>query len=270
MPAPRPARHLPRWAREPDHGLSQTWTEVDGRPVRSLSTGTVRELPEVVLLPGLGAPFYLLPWVRELARWTRVTVLDLPGFTGGRAASSPSTVEGVAGVAARWLEETGRSGVVLAGHSSGAQSALRTAVLVPARISGVVLGGPTVEPRARRPLRLLVRLVRTLSGEVLPELRAVAPSYLGSGGLALLRLIWSTLRDRPEDVAPRVAHPVLVVTGEADRLASPEWSQHLAALAGGRCVPVPGAHNACFTFPRELDAVVHRTVQAWHAEHRSA
>src|SRR4051794_19484625 len=46
--------------------LVEIWTEVAGRPVRSLSLGRLVGLPEAMLLPGLGAPFYIYPWMREI------------------------------------------------------------------------------------------------------------------------------------------------------------------------------------------------------------
>ena len=92
-------------------------------------------------------PFYVAPWAVEIARWTRVVVVDLPGWRGGRAQSSPPSVAGVAEAAAGWLRETNRRDVVLAGHSSGAQSALRAAQLVPERLRGVVLAGRRSSPR---------------------------------------------------------------------------------------------------------------------------
>jgi pimeloyl-ACP methyl ester carboxylesterase len=155
--APGPGRALhvssegrkgPDWLRRiqrPD-GMVEAWADVDGRPVRSLSLGRPSELPEVVLLPGLGAPSELYPWLEQTATWTRGTVLDLPGWRGGRGRSPPSTVAGVGVAAAGWLETRARRDIVLVGHSSGAQSAIRTARLVPGRLVGLVLVGPPWTP----------------------------------------------------------------------------------------------------------------------------
>ena len=245
--------------------LETAWTDVDGRPVRSLSTGRRRDLPEVVLIPGLGAPGYLYPWMAELGRWTRATVLDLPGWRRGRARSCASTVPAVGLAAARWLEVTDRREVVLAGHSSGAQSALRTVAAVRDRLTGLVLAGPTLDPAARRPAALARRFVATVAREKLPELPAVLPWYLASGGPPWLRLAGSAVRDRPEDLAPGVGLPVLVLTGERDRFAPPPWAERLAGLTGGSCVLLPGPHNACFTSPGAADAALHQAVLAWTA-----
>ena len=41
------------------------------------------------MLPVLRAPGDLVPWVRRMATWTRVTILDLPGWQLGWAAAAP-------------------------------------------------------------------------------------------------------------------------------------------------------------------------------------
>lgn len=238
------------------YALTATTTDVAGRPVRAFEAGSPVEGADVVLVPGLGAPGYLAPWARAIATWTRVALLDLPGWRAGRATSSGPSLDGVADATAGWLEATGRTGVVLAGHSTGAQSVLRTALQVPGRVAGVVLAGPTFDPAARTVPALLRRIAATIVHERPGELLAVGPSYLSSGGLPLLRFVGTALPDRPEDLLPRLGAPVLVVTGRRDGLAPPPWARRLASLAGGACVVIPGAHNAPFTHPAAADAVL--------------
>ena len=62
------------------YGLTAGWTNVGGRPVRPLSAGALSDNYEVVVQAGLGAPGYLVPLARHLSQWTRVTLLDLPGW----------------------------------------------------------------------------------------------------------------------------------------------------------------------------------------------
>ena len=234
-----------------------------GRPLRLLVAGTASDLPEVVLVPGLGAPGYLAPWVGQIATWTRATVLDLPGWRWGRARTCPATVEDVGAAVAQWLVEQDRRDVVLLGHSSGAQAALRTALMVPDRLRGAVLAGPTFDPAARRIGTLLRRAIHTVAHERPGELPAVLPSYLHSGGVGVLRFLAEALRDHPEELAGQLRVPVLVVTGEHDGFAPPAWAHHLATLAAGRCAILPGAHNACFPYPDMADAVLREAVLTW-------
>jgi pimeloyl-ACP methyl ester carboxylesterase len=236
---------------------------IAGRPVRLLVAGTATDLPEVVLVPGLGAPGYLAPWVRQLATWTRATVLDLPGWRWGRARTCPATVADVGMATAQWLVEQDRQNVVLLGHSTGAQAVLRTASLVPDRLLAAVLAGPTFDPAARTIRTLLRRALTTLAHERPAELPAVLPSYLHSGGPGLIRFLGDALRDRPEDLIATLRVPVLVVTGQRDGFAPPAWAHHLATLAAGRCAILPGAHNACFPFPELADAALREAVLAW-------
>lgn len=248
---------------DPAHPFEETWAEVDGRPLRVLALGTATALPELVLLPGLGAPLYLGPWVEEMAAWTRVSVLDLPGWHGGRAVSSAPTVTGAADAAARWLVAAGLGPVVVAGHSTGAQSALRVAHLVPDRVQGLVLAGPVLDPAARRLSRLLPRFAITLVRESLPEVPAVLPGYLRSGGLPWLRLVRSCLQERPEERMAGLSMPLLVLTGERDRFAPPAWSARLARAGNGQYLTLPGPHNACFVHPAESAVAVRQAVERW-------
>ena len=223
--------------------------------MQSLTAGDPTTVPPVVMVPGMGAPGYLAPWLHQTATWTQVTVLDLPGWQAGRSRSCPPSVAGVAAAAAQWLQTTDTSDVILVGHSTGAQAVLHTARLVPDRIRAVVIASPTFVPAARGVLTLLRRVLATIGHEAAGELAAVAPSYLASG-VAYLRLLLSGLRDRPEQTILGVAQPILVVTGDQDRLAPPAWARHLAALGHADCVVTPGAHNACYTDPRSVDAAL--------------
>jgi pimeloyl-ACP methyl ester carboxylesterase len=250
---PRRTSGSRRWP----YGLTETTTDVAGRPVRTLGGGSLLDSCDVVVVPGLGAPGYLAPWARETATWTRVALLDLPGWRGGRARSSAPSLAGVATTTSDWLEATDRSGVVLVGHSTGAQSVLRTALHVPGRVAGVVLAGPTFDPPARSVPTLLRRIGATVVHERPSEALAVGPSYLHSGGVPLLRFIHSALPDRPEDLIVQLTMPVLVLTGRRDGLAPPGWAEHLAHLVGAPSVVIPGAHNAPFAHPQAADAALH-------------
>ncbi|HST48695.1 alpha/beta fold hydrolase [Jatrophihabitans sp.] len=238
---------------------------IGGRPVRLLVAGTPTDLPEVVMLPGLGAPGYLAPWARRVAGWTRVTVLDLPGWRWGRARACPPTVAGVGAAVADWLAAGDRRGVVLLGHSTGAQAVSVTALRVPDRLAGLVLAGPTFDPAARGALRLVRRGASTFARERWAEIPAVLPSYLHSGGYGVLGFLRDAMHDRPEERAGQLRLPVLVLTGEWDGFAPPAWAHRLAGLASGRCTVLPGAHNACFPYPAAADAALRDAVRDWAA-----
>jgi len=252
---------LPGASHQPFGDLEETWTEVDGHLIRSFSTGQRTALPEVVLIPGMGAPLALYPWARRIGRWSRATVLDLPGWQHGHGRGSPSTVAAVGAAAARWLEVTDAHDVVLVGHSSGSQSALHVARLVPERLVGLVLSAPTLDPRVRRLPVLLVRLLEAVVQERPTELPTALP--WARGVVPWFRLAHSVARDRPEHLVPVVRPPILLLSGENDRFAPPVWAKHLASLVPSSHVVIPGPHNACFTSPDAADTALHQVVLRW-------
>ena len=237
--------------------LAEQWHQVAGRPVRSLEAGQpAAGVPELVLLPGLGALGYLLPTALACSSWTRVRLLDLPGFGSMRTAGMAADLSSVARVAAEWLDRVPTRPVVLLGHSTGAQVALRAAVTHPAPVALLVLAGVTFDPAARDRRVLARRVLETVVHERPGEVPAVLPYYLrGARGLpALLR---SSLADRPEDGIGQVPSPVLVLRGEHDALCPVAWARSLATGAqSGRALQLPGAHNIPYTHPEVLSAVL--------------
>lgn len=266
---------LPRW-RRPDDGFTTwtdtTWTDLrcpgadwtdTAGPIRVHAIGRCRGLPELVFLPGLGAPGYLAPLLRAVADWTLATVLELPGWRGGRARGCPPTVAGIGAALGRWLAATGWQDVVLLGHSTGAQAVLQAAIRCRPAIAGVVLASPTFTSAARSVPGLLRALAATLPRERPGELVAVLPDYLRSGGLPMLRLLRSGMADRMEERIGDLTLPLLVVTGTADRLADPAWAQRLASIGGGSWAVLPGAHNFCYSHPGPAAELLRQTVSRW-------
>ncbi|MEU0060141.1 alpha/beta hydrolase [Streptomyces sp. NPDC006334] len=206
----------------------------------------------VVVVPGLGAPGYLLRTVECCARSGPARLLDVPGFGDPSGPVCSEEVGAIADTVARWLAAVPRAAVVLAGHSTGAQAALHATVQVPERVRALVLLGPTFPPRLRRMQPLFGAFARTAVHEVPSVVPAVLPSYLKAGPRRLLTCIRSGQADAPEDVVSAVTCPVTVVAGEHDALCPPEWVEHLARRARrGRGVLVPGAH----AFPHPHPAV---------------
>jgi pimeloyl-ACP methyl ester carboxylesterase len=243
-------------------GLREHWQDVAGRPVRSLRCGELRDgVPELVLVAGLGALGYVLPTVRACASWTRVTLLDLPGFGSPRTAGLPADLASVAAAAVGWLGQVPTGPVVLLGHSTGAQVVLRAAVDRPEAVRLLVLGGAVFDPVARRPSVLVRRVLETVVHERPGELPAVLPYYL-RGARGLPALLSSALADRPEDRVAAVRSPVLVLRGEHDALCPADWARSLAAgCQDGRALQLPGAHNVPYTHPELLSAVLAEAVE---------
>lgn len=246
-----------------ERGLDVRWHLAGDRPVRSLVTGRPRAgVPEVVVVPGLGALGYLVPMVHACAAWTRVTLLDLPGFGHPTTAPLPADLATVARALTAWLHEVVDAPVVLLGHSTGAQSALRATVAAPDAVAQLVLAGATFPPRARTAGALLRGAARTLVHEQPAQAAAVAPYYLRGRG-RLSELLRSALADHPEEALDAVQPPVLVLRGQRDRLCPQDWARELAARTpGGRLVVLPAAHNFPWTFPVETSRLLEEAAPA--------
>lgn len=235
------------------------WHRVAGRPVRSLLAGVPRDgAPVLVVVPGLGALGYLLPLIDSCARWTQVHLLDVPGFGDRRTALLPADLDAVTRTVAAWLDEVPASPVLLLGHSTGAQAALRAAVTRPAAVARLVLAGLTFPPQARRLPSVAARALRTLPHEHPGELPAVLPEYV-RGARRLPSLLQSALADRPEDLVGRLRRPLLVLRGRHDHLSPQEWADAIAVGApDGRTQVVPGGHNTPYTHPEPTAQVIRR------------
>jgi pimeloyl-ACP methyl ester carboxylesterase len=222
------------------------------------SFGQLGSLPEVVFVPGLGAPGYLAPWAEQVGLVTRSTVLDLPGWRRGRARFCAPTLSGIAEVAVELLARANRP-VVLVGHSTGAQSAALVADRAPALVAAVVLAGPTFDPTTHGLAGLALRAVRTLGKESPRELKAVLPHYARSGVLPLIRLLMDAWR-RDGEVYRQFPMPTLVMTGRQDHIAPPAWARTLAGQVGGTPIVVLGGHNFSYTHPLDAATALAATV----------
>ncbi|SNS90749.1 Alpha/beta hydrolase family protein [Geodermatophilus pulveris] len=215
-----------------------------------------------VLVPGLGLD------TRSSARLRAELPADvvlLPGM------GLPGPVPSVDRLAALLRDRLGAGPVLLVGHSQGCQVA--AAAAGDPRVAGVVLLGPTTDPRLRSARRLVLRWLATAIGEPWWQLPLVAVQWLSTGPSAMRRL-WRSASPDPIDVRlGAVAVPVTVVRGTRDRLCPHDWAAAVAAAAPhGRLVELPGAaHMAVQTHPREVARVLRqaRSASAAHRDRRA-
>ncbi|MFH9011752.1 alpha/beta fold hydrolase [Streptomyces sp. NPDC017943] len=231
--------------------LHVTHDRAGASAVRSMGTPPLEPggVP-VVLVPGLGAPEYLLRTLERCARSGPARLLDVPGYRDPAGPVCGETLGALADTVARWLTDVPGRPVVLAGHSTGAQVALHAAVRRPERVRALVLLAPTFPPRLRRWGPLLGAGLRTAVQESPGLVPAVLPSYLAAGPRRLLTCTRSCRMDAPEEVLPSVTCPVTLVGAEDDVLSPPGWVRYLAGRAArGRAVVVRGAHAFPHRFP---------------------
>jgi pimeloyl-ACP methyl ester carboxylesterase len=196
------------------------------------SAADAAAVPEFVHVPGLGLD------ERSSARLRRRsggTVVILPGMGQRR---SVGTLPDLADELRAGL---GSGPVVLVGHSQSCQVVVAAAER-DVRVSGVLLLGPTTDPRMRRLPVLAARWVRTAVREPAWQLPLLLAQWSRTGPAAMTALWRRTSGDRIDERLRRVAVPVVVVRGDRDVLCPHDWAAHLAACAPrGRLVELPGA-----------------------------
>ena len=238
-------------------------TTVRARVVRSLVVGEQRggPTPLVVVLPGLGLPFYTLPTARAVVtRALDCTVLDLPGFGSDRPWPTRPVIQAIGLMAARWVDTVaaGRSVVVL-GHSTGAQAALTTALALSAhrRDVSLVLAGTTFAPAQRR-LSGLALATPLAYRDDRPD--QIDPAEVVRGRTGMVAILHSGLRDAPEERIADLALPVTVSAGVLDAFVPVTWLDQLAGSATSapsvRTSLLGGSHNNLFTHPDEIADLV--------------
>ena len=224
--------------------------------------GRLRDHPEIVLLPGLGIRPYLRPLIRAIAGWTRVTLLDLPGWSFGRTPRCAPDVAGIATAAVGWVEATNRRGIVLSGHSTGSQAAVRMALAAPGRLAGLVLASPVFDPGGRDLRGLSGRVAATLPHESWSELPVVLPALATSRVRPMWRLMRSGQAEDTEELVARLAVPHTIVTGRHDAVAPRWWAERLASYGPAPAGIHAGGHNACFVHPAAVNAALRAAVEA--------
>jgi pimeloyl-ACP methyl ester carboxylesterase len=196
--------------------------------------------PAFVLVHGIGMGRSVFAELADHLDDSEVIALDLPGY--GEAPEPPRvlTMERSADLVAQFLRRRVGRPAVLIGHSMGAQVVVEVAARHPEVVDRVVLIGPTVDPSARTAAQQLWRLLRDIAVES-PRVIAVGAREYVRAGPHLRAKFRAMLVHRPEDTFPRVTAPALVLRGEDDIVAPPEWCRAIvAALPDGRLVEVPG------------------------------
>jgi pimeloyl-ACP methyl ester carboxylesterase len=113
------------------------------------------------------------------------------------------------------------------------------------RVAGLVLVGPTTDPRARTWPALVRRWLRTARREDLGQMPGLLRQYARTGLVSMARGMSSARKDRLERTLDQVSCPVLVVRGRHDAICDESWARIVADVAprGSRAVTLPvGAH----------------------------
>jgi pimeloyl-ACP methyl ester carboxylesterase len=212
-----------------------------------MSSFEANGVPDLLWVPGLGLDERSSAEVRSRVGGR---VVRMPGM-GVR-----TTVPPFGELVNRLRTRPGTEPVVLVGHSQSCLVVAAAAVGDP-RVMGLLLLGPTPDPRLRRFPVLVARWVRTAAREPWWQAPLVVRQWLRTGPRAMAALWLRTGTQRLDDVLRRVAVPVVVVRGDGDALVPRDWAAHLADCAPcGRLVELPGAaHMVLHTRPEDVARV---------------
>jgi pimeloyl-ACP methyl ester carboxylesterase len=201
----------------------------------------VPDVRPVVLVHGVISRQYLLPTVRELARFTRVLVPDLPGVVRHRRSGVPAfadQADAVAEAIAAWRG----SPVILVGHSLGAEVVVEVARRHPALVQRVVLVGPTGDPAAGGVLGVWKRWMTTAVSEPLGFNLLTIAELARIGPLRMAALLRRSFEDPVEAKLSDLRCPTVFVRGERDRVAPAAWLERMGLrIPGARVVTLAGS-----------------------------
>jgi pimeloyl-ACP methyl ester carboxylesterase len=144
--------------------------------------------------------------------------------------------------------------VVLVGHSASCQLVAEAAVRAADRVAGLVLVGPTTDPRAAGWSGLAARWLRTAAHEHPAQVPLLVRDYARTGLVSMARGMGAARHHHLDRTLVGVACPVLVVRGRHDRICPADWAAALAATApsGTAASLTAGAHMVPVTHPRML------------------
>jgi pimeloyl-ACP methyl ester carboxylesterase len=195
----------------------------------------------VVMVPGLGLGEEACAPTLDRLSWG-ARVVRLPGY--GRAADrdadlAPATL---AASLMRALADT-PAPVVLVGHSASCQVVAEAAARFPAKVSAVVLIGPTTDPRSASWAGLAQRWLRTACWERPRQVPLLVREYTRTGLRSMLRGMDAARRHRIQEALAPCQVPVLVLRGRHDRIAPEDWCRRLAGevvtlQAGAHMIPL--------------------------------
>lgn len=205
--------------------------------------------PCVVAVPGLGLSGEVpARTLRLLPPAGASATVELPGYgipaaAGGRLDPGALAVE----LLAR-LDDLGVAEAVLFGHSASCQIVVEAAARAPDRVAGLVLVGPTCDPRAVSWPALAQRWLRTAAWERPGQAPQLARDYRRTRFSSMARAMDAARRHRIDHALAATRCPTLVVRGRHDRIAPADWAAALADIAtcgevatlpvGGHMIPL--------------------------------
>ncbi len=185
--------------------------QAEGRRMHYVSAGD-RSHPLVLLVhgsPGDWTAFEEYLDHVELLQEAWMLAVDRPGFGSSGFGRPEPSLEVQARLLRPLLEKADARGAVLVGHSLGGSVIARMAMDFPARVAGLLLVAPAIDPQLEK-LRWYNRLAS------LSAVRLLLPRALDTSNLEILPLRSELEKMLP--LWPRVEAPTIVIHGSKDRL----------------------------------------------------
>lgn len=182
------------------------------------------------LVPGLGLD--TAAWRPTLDALTTappdVGVVELPGY--GRPATRAADLSPAALSADVLESHDGTRRMVLVGHSASCQVVVRAAERWPELVAGLVLVGPTTDPRAQTWPALVRRWLATARHEPPGQVPTLLRQYSRTRPATMARAMEAARHDDVRDGLRAIDCPLLVIRGRHDRICPDDWAAGLAAL----------------------------------------
>jgi pimeloyl-ACP methyl ester carboxylesterase len=239
------------------NGLSQVLVPLTATETVALSLKDVGEGHPVLLLHGGGGPLTVNGFADQFAADTssgvRVIAPVHPGFDGTARPVSLDTVKGLAGLYVKLLEELGLHDVTVVGNSIGGWITAEMAILDSSRVGRyVIVDGVGIEVAGNAPVDFFSLSPAAVAEHAYhdPERYGIDPAKLPPAALRMMAanretlVVYAGTAMIDPSLAARLAtvtKPTLVVWGDADRIADPDYGRALAQA-------IPGAE---FTLMRE-------------------
>ena len=241
------------------NGLTGRLLWADGTPAPGQDAAGNPAGPAYVLIHGIGVSHrYLRRLHNELAGAPTYS-LDLPGFAGTPRPGRQLSVADYGAFIAQALKASGIDSYILVGHSMGVQFTIEAALYAPERARRLVLMGPVVDSRHRSVLRQGMALsLDALLRESASSNWIVFTDYFRCGPRWYFTEVPVMMGYPTEQRLAGINVPVLVLRGNHDQVAGPEWCIRLAqAVPQGSFAEIPGAgHVVQHVRPRQVaDAI---------------
>jgi pimeloyl-ACP methyl ester carboxylesterase len=145
--------------------------------------------------------------------------------------------------------------------SAGCQVAAHLALQAPDRVTGLVLIGPTTDPRAATWPRLMRRWMQTARSEPIHQVPVLLQQYRRTGPTSMVRAMNQARMDDLHAVLSQVTCPVLVIRGANDTISPEDWNRSLTrqhevsgngASMRHNVTLSAGAHMVPYTHPEEV------------------